>query len=74
MPHPEWYPSDLHSVPPTFNDSPERMYWRTKQNLDYIYLMSYCQRRGIVFKISIEMRNIFSSFLDEYYMLYLSEF
>ncbi|VDM95839.1 unnamed protein product [Thelazia callipaeda] len=42
----EWYPSDLHSVVPTFNDSPDRMYWRTKQNLDYMYLMLYCQRRG----------------------------
>uniref|UniRef100_A0A915PLT8 Alpha-1,3-mannosyl-glycoprotein 4-beta-N-acetylglucosaminyltransferase A n=1 Tax=Setaria digitata TaxID=48799 RepID=A0A915PLT8_9BILA len=43
-PH-EWY-SDLRSITPTFNDSPERMYWRTKQNLDYMYLMLYCQQRG----------------------------
>uniref|UniRef100_A0A8R1XVC9 Alpha-1,3-mannosyl-glycoprotein 4-beta-N-acetylglucosaminyltransferase A n=1 Tax=Onchocerca volvulus TaxID=6282 RepID=A0A8R1XVC9_ONCVO len=41
----EWY-SDLYSLTPTFNDSPERMYWRTKQNLDYMYLMLYCQKRG----------------------------
>ncbi|VDK76942.1 unnamed protein product [Litomosoides sigmodontis] len=41
----EWY-SDLYSIPPTFNDSPERMYWRTKQNLDYMYLMLYSQQRG----------------------------
>ncbi|EFO21313.2 UDP-GlcNAc:a-1,3-D-mannoside b-1,4-N-Acetylglucosaminyltransfe rase IV [Loa loa] len=45
VPPSEWYP-DLYSVTPTFNDSPERMYWRTKQNLDYIYLMLYSQQRG----------------------------
>ncbi|EJW83186.1 MGAT4B protein [Wuchereria bancrofti] len=45
VPPNEWY-SDLYSVTPTFNDSPERMYWRTKQNLDYMYLMLYSQQRG----------------------------
>lgn len=28
------------------NDEPERVRWRTKQNLDYAYLMMYCKRRG----------------------------
>uniref|UniRef100_F1L1Z6 Alpha-1,3-mannosyl-glycoprotein 4-beta-N-acetylglucosaminyltransferase A n=1 Tax=Ascaris suum TaxID=6253 RepID=F1L1Z6_ASCSU len=46
VPPREWYPPDLRSIPATFDDSPERMYWRTKQNLDYIFLMLYCQRRG----------------------------
>ncbi|KAL3982610.1 N-Acetylglucosaminyltransferase-IV (GnT-IV) conserved region family protein [Acanthocheilonema viteae] len=45
VPPNEWY-SDLYSVTPTFNDSAERMYWRTKQNLDYMYLMLYSQQRG----------------------------
>uniref|UniRef100_A0A914S0F7 MGAT4 conserved region domain-containing protein n=1 Tax=Parascaris equorum TaxID=6256 RepID=A0A914S0F7_PAREQ len=49
VPPREWYPPDLRSIPATFDDSPERMYWRTKQNLDYIFLMLYCQRRGISF-------------------------
>ncbi|MCP9265752.1 Alpha-1,3-mannosyl-glycoprotein 4-beta-N-acetylglucosaminyltransferase A [Dirofilaria immitis] len=45
VPPNEWY-SSLYSLTPTFNDSPERMYWRTKQNLDYMYLMLYSQQRG----------------------------
>ncbi|VDK42989.1 unnamed protein product [Anisakis simplex] len=44
-PH-SWYPPDLHAVPATFGDSEERVYWRTKQNLDYIFLMLYCQGKG----------------------------
>ncbi|VDM46190.1 unnamed protein product [Toxocara canis] len=46
VPPREWYPPDLRSMPATFGDSAERMYWRTKQNLDYVFLMLYCQRRG----------------------------
>ncbi|KAI6201412.1 hypothetical protein M3Y96_00839100 [Aphelenchoides besseyi] len=42
-PPPYFYPPDLNSVVPTFNDSTERMIWRTKQNLDYSYIMSYSQ-------------------------------
>ncbi|KAK0420367.1 hypothetical protein QR680_014638 [Steinernema hermaphroditum] len=37
----DWYPPNLANTTPTFGDSPERMYWRTKQNLDYAYLMLY---------------------------------
>lgn len=44
VPSPNFYP-DLKSVSPTFDDKPERMFWRTKQNLDYAYLMMYCQAR-----------------------------
>jgi alpha-1,3-mannosylglycoprotein beta-1,4-N-acetylglucosaminyltransferase A/B len=29
-----------------FNDSAERVKWRTKQNYDFSYLMSYAQKRG----------------------------
>ncbi|XP_017040385.1 alpha-1,3-mannosyl-glycoprotein 4-beta-N-acetylglucosaminyltransferase A [Drosophila ficusphila] len=30
----------------TLHDDPKRVYWRTKQNLDYIYLMSYARSKG----------------------------
>uniref|UniRef100_A0A914X7M3 Alpha-1,3-mannosyl-glycoprotein 4-beta-N-acetylglucosaminyltransferase A n=1 Tax=Plectus sambesii TaxID=2011161 RepID=A0A914X7M3_9BILA len=46
VPSATWYPPDLNSIPSTFDDPPDRMYWRTKQNLDYVYLMMYCQQRG----------------------------
>lgn len=36
-----WYPSDLAKTLSNFNDSPERMLWRTKQNLDYAYAMIF---------------------------------
>ncbi|VDO27333.1 unnamed protein product [Haemonchus placei] len=43
---PKWYDLEFDAIQPTFNDSPERMQWRTKQNLDYIYLMNYGSRRA----------------------------
>lgn len=48
----EYYPPDLAFVEPTFDDSPERMYWRTKQNLDYAYLWMYCLNRGAYYVVS----------------------
>ncbi|GMT07795.1 hypothetical protein PENTCL1PPCAC_29969, partial [Pristionchus entomophagus] len=45
VPPAAWYP-DLKALPPTFNDKADRMYWRTKQNLDYAYLMIYAARMG----------------------------
>eukprot|EP00099_Drosophila_melanogaster_P021492 NP_648721.1 uncharacterized protein Dmel_CG17173 [Drosophila melanogaster] len=33
----------------TLNDDPQRVQWRTKQNLDYIYLMSYAKSRGLYY-------------------------
>ncbi|KAJ1367415.1 Alpha-1,3-mannosyl-glycoprotein 4-beta-N-acetylglucosaminyltransferase A [Parelaphostrongylus tenuis] len=39
-----WYRIDVRSISPTFNDSPERMYWRTKQNIDYIYIMMHASQ------------------------------
>ncbi|GMR60198.1 hypothetical protein PMAYCL1PPCAC_30393, partial [Pristionchus mayeri] len=45
VPPASWYP-DLNALTPTFNDKPDRMYWRTKQNLDYAYLMIYAARMG----------------------------
>ncbi|VDP17085.1 unnamed protein product [Heligmosomoides polygyrus] len=40
-----WYKIDM-DIPATFNDSSQRMYWRTKQNIDYIYLMTYASSLG----------------------------
>lgn len=46
VPPREWYPPDLNSTQPNLGDSPQRMYWRTKQNLDYLFLMLYCRELG----------------------------
>ncbi|GMS86414.1 hypothetical protein PENTCL1PPCAC_8589, partial [Pristionchus entomophagus] len=45
VPPAAWYP-DLKAVPSTLHDPADRMYWRTKQNLDYAYLMIYAARMG----------------------------
>ncbi|GMR57587.1 hypothetical protein PMAYCL1PPCAC_27791, partial [Pristionchus mayeri] len=45
VPPAEWYP-DISLIPPNLNDTAERMYWRTKQNLDFAYLMIYSARMG----------------------------
>ncbi|XP_061719246.1 alpha-1,3-mannosyl-glycoprotein 4-beta-N-acetylglucosaminyltransferase A-like [Cydia pomonella] len=44
-PSPSYYP-DFDSIEPTLGDSSKRMRWRTKQNLDTIFLMAYAQSRG----------------------------
>lgn len=43
---PESYYPDLRSLKETFGDSKERVRWRTKQNLDYCFLMMYAQEKG----------------------------
>ncbi|VDO93930.1 unnamed protein product [Soboliphyme baturini] len=45
VPPKNYYP-DFSAIRSTFNDDKQRMRWRTKQNLDYIYLMMYCQKRA----------------------------
>lgn len=40
-----YYP-DFDSLPVTLGDSIKRVKWRTKQNLDTIYLMAYAQSKG----------------------------
>lgn len=40
-----YYP-DLDHLTATLGDSVDRTRWRTKQNLDFAYLMMYCQPRG----------------------------
>jgi alpha-1,3-mannosylglycoprotein beta-1,4-N-acetylglucosaminyltransferase A/B len=47
-PPPEYYP-DWSSLKPTLGDPPERVQWRSKQNLDYAFLMMYCQWRGVYY-------------------------
>lgn len=44
-PHPTFYPN-LDNVKETLGDSKMRTKWRTKQNVDFSYLMMYAQSRG----------------------------
>ncbi|KAG8453924.1 hypothetical protein GDO86_000521 [Hymenochirus boettgeri] len=44
-PPPVYYP-DFSKIKETFGDSKERVRWRTKQNLDYSFLMLYAQPKG----------------------------
>ncbi|KAM4803571.1 LOW QUALITY PROTEIN: alpha-1,3-mannosyl-glycoprotein 4-beta-N-acetylglucosaminyltransferase A-like [Urocitellus parryii] len=46
---PESYYPDLTNLKETFGDSKERVGWRTKQNLDYCFLMMYAQEKGIYY-------------------------
>uniref|UniRef100_A0A671E6R9 Alpha-1,3-mannosyl-glycoprotein 4-beta-N-acetylglucosaminyltransferase A n=1 Tax=Rhinolophus ferrumequinum TaxID=59479 RepID=A0A671E6R9_RHIFE len=43
-----YYP-DLTNLKETFGDSKDRVRWRTKQNLDYCFLMMYAQEKGIYY-------------------------
>ncbi|MEE6461481.1 hypothetical protein FKM82_001299 [Ascaphus truei] len=43
-----YYP-DLTQIKETFGDSKERVRWRTKQNLDYSFLMLYAQPKGVYY-------------------------
>ncbi|XP_064413619.1 alpha-1,3-mannosyl-glycoprotein 4-beta-N-acetylglucosaminyltransferase A [Latimeria chalumnae] len=43
-----YYP-DLTNLKETFGDTKERVKWRTKQNLDYCFLMMYAQRKGVYY-------------------------
>ncbi|XP_072333287.1 alpha-1,3-mannosyl-glycoprotein 4-beta-N-acetylglucosaminyltransferase A [Scyliorhinus torazame] len=46
---PSAYYPDLTNLKETFGDSKERVRWRTKQNLDYCFLMMYAQKKGIYY-------------------------
>ncbi|KFO25166.1 Alpha-1,3-mannosyl-glycoprotein 4-beta-N-acetylglucosaminyltransferase A [Fukomys damarensis] len=46
---PESYYPDLTNLKETFGDSQERVRWRTKQNLDYCFLMMYAQEKGVYY-------------------------
>uniref|UniRef100_A0A8C5LYY9 MGAT4 family member D n=1 Tax=Leptobrachium leishanense TaxID=445787 RepID=A0A8C5LYY9_9ANUR len=43
-----YYP-DMTNIKETFGDSKERVRWRTKQNLDYSFLMLYAQPKGVYY-------------------------
>ncbi|CAL1546456.1 unnamed protein product [Lymnaea stagnalis] len=45
MPQAGYYP-DLNSLKPSLGDSPTRVRWRSKQNLDYAFLMLHAWNRG----------------------------
>lgn len=47
-PHASFYP-DLTALKQTFGDPPERVRWRSKQNLDMAFLMMYAQPRGLFY-------------------------
>ncbi|XP_060875700.1 alpha-1,3-mannosyl-glycoprotein 4-beta-N-acetylglucosaminyltransferase B-like isoform X1 [Metopolophium dirhodum] len=51
-PTPEYYP-DFGKLRLTLGDSKIRVSWRSKQNLDYAFLMMYCQPKGS-FYVQIE--------------------
>ncbi|XP_071064823.1 alpha-1,3-mannosyl-glycoprotein 4-beta-N-acetylglucosaminyltransferase A isoform X2 [Dasypus novemcinctus] len=46
---PESYYPDFTNLKETFGDSKERVRWRTKQNLDYCFLMMYAQEKGVYY-------------------------
>ncbi|KAG8137455.1 putative Alpha-13-mannosyl-glycoprotein, partial [Naja naja] len=46
---PAFYYPDMKNLKETFGDSKERVRWRTKQNLDYCFLMMYAQKKGVYY-------------------------
>lgn len=46
-----YYPPDLDHIKPTFNDSIERMRWRTKQNLGSVHF--WCKIIGKRFRLCL---------------------
>nr|XP_023019295.1 alpha-1,3-mannosyl-glycoprotein 4-beta-N-acetylglucosaminyltransferase B-like [Leptinotarsa decemlineata] len=51
-PSPGYYPN-FDKLQPSLGDPPERVRWRSKQNLDFAFLMSYCQPKG-TFYVQLE--------------------
>lgn len=47
-PSEDFYPN-LNDIPLTYGDTPERVKWRTKQNLDFSFLMLYARTRGMYY-------------------------
>lgn len=55
-PSPHFYP-DFSRLRESFGDPKERVRWRTKQNLDYCFLMMYAQSKGIYYvQVSTALR------------------
>ncbi|KAL3879091.1 hypothetical protein ACJMK2_031405 [Sinanodonta woodiana] len=53
----EFYP-DMNNLKTTFGDTRERVKWRTKQNLDFCFLMLYARTRGIYY---VQVSKLFKS-------------
>lgn len=49
-PSPTYYPN-FDKLRITLGDSPERVRWRSKQNLDFAFLMSYSQPKGYILQM-----------------------
>ena len=49
----DFYP-DLSHLILTFGDDYQQVYWRSKQNLDYAYLMMYAKERGYGYYVQLE--------------------
>ncbi|KAK3099227.1 hypothetical protein FSP39_001257, partial [Pinctada imbricata] len=47
-PSPDFYPN-LDDIPQTYGDTKDRVKWRTKQNLDFSFLMLYARSRGMYY-------------------------
>ncbi|KAJ6667895.1 hypothetical protein lerEdw1_016216 [Lerista edwardsae] len=56
-PSPHFYP-DFSRLRESFGDPKERVRWRTKQNLDYCFLMMYAQSKGIYYVQSTPYRQL----------------
>ena len=52
-PSPTFYP-DFSKIELSFGDSAEQVKWRSKQNLDYAYLMMYAKNRGAGYYVQLE--------------------
>ena len=53
VPSPKFYP-DFSNIDLSFGDGVEQVKWRSKQNLDYAYLMTYARNRGSNYYVQLE--------------------
>ena len=51
---PETFYPDFTELKLTFGDDMERVHWRSKQNLDYAFLMMYAKQRGSSYYVQLE--------------------
>jgi len=81
--HPEYYPDYLQNgtgrfenLIPTFGDSMDRMIWRTRQSLDYMFLWSLGTKMGKYFLqieddvLDLSSKNILLSVWLEKYIIF----
>ena len=66
VPEKEYYPNfkNMPVIDHIFNDKPDRVRWRVKQNYDIVYLMSYCYGKGQYYlqvKLNI-FKHLYSTF------------